>query len=150
VLEPPRYRIHALHDGDDAFRRGELETALDLYDRVVSDEELLDWPAPGDRRAELAAYASFRRVLAYLVEDASDRAQAELAGRQTDSSPTGSAFAELARRLLAAYANGALDGACAAAAPFIAENAGALLTPLDFGYENRSYTAADICPGALP
>jgi hypothetical protein len=142
VLEAPRFRIHAIHDADDAYLRGDLAAAVELYQRAIDDDALLDWPAAGARRQELAAYAAFRRVLSFLAAGAAPNAQAEV-----DKMALGAgAYAELARRLLAGYADAGLREACAAVASFARERPDAVLAPLDFGYANRTYTAEDICP----
>ena len=145
-FEAPRYRIHALHDADDAYRRGDRAAALVLYQRVIADDELLDWPALGDRRAELSAYAAFRRVHAFLASGDPAAAQAELDGHLAAADPTTAAYAELARRLITGASDGAFDDGCAAATSFVADNADAVLAPLEFGYANRAYAAEDICP----
>jgi hypothetical protein len=145
VIESARYRIHALHDADDAYRRHELAAALALYRQVVDDDGLLDWPAAGDRRAELTAYAAFRRVLTFLAVDDAPQARDEFDLRLAAPSGAAEAYAELARLALAAYADSGFEGACASASAYALENPDAVLTPLDFGYANRAYTAEDIC-----
>jgi hypothetical protein len=149
-VEAPRFRIHALHDADDALLRSELGTALALYERVIEDDQLLDWPSAGDRRPGLTAYAAYRRVLAFLLDGEPAQAQVELDRRLTDPEPAALAYVELARRLIAAHADGTLAEACRAASSFVSENSEAMLAPLDFGYANRIYTAADICPAVTP
>jgi hypothetical protein len=145
VLEAPRFRIHAIHDADDAYRRGELAAALALYQQVIDDDGLLDWPAAGDRRPEIAAYAAFRRILTFLAADDAPEAQAEF-DRWPEPSEAAEAYAELARLVLAAYADSGFEGACASASAFALENSDAVLTPLDFGYANRTYSSEDVCP----
>lgn len=146
LFEAPRFRIHAVHDADDAYLRGDMAAALELYQRVLDDDGLIDWPSAGDRRQELSAYAAFRRVLAFLVSGDAQSAQAELDDRLMAPGASTAAYAELARRLLAESKGSSLVEACAAVASFARENADAVLAPLDFGYANRTYTAEDICP----
>jgi len=150
VVEAPRFRIHMLHDADDSFARGDFATALELYDRVIADETLLDWPSAGERRPELSAYAAFRRVLAFLVSDDVERARSELAARLTATDATSTAFAEMARRLIAGYAEGKLAEACADVSAYAVDHSDVVLAPLDFGYANRTFTAEGICPVAAP
>lgn len=146
AIEPPRFRIHLIHDADDAYLRGDLAPALDLYQRVIEDDSLLDWPSPGERRQELAAYAAFRRVLAFLAAGDALSAQAELDDRLMNPGASTAAYAELARRLLAGNAGSGFVQACAEVPSFARENTDAVLAPLDFGYANRTYTAEGICP----
>jgi hypothetical protein len=146
VIEPPRYRIHAIHDADDAYRRGDLSTALSLYQRAIDDDDLLDWPSAGERRQELAAYAAFRRVLALLTADEAVNARAEVNRWPSAAGRSAEAYAGLARLLLSGHADSELREACDAATSFARENPDAVLAPLDFGYANRTYAAEDICP----
>jgi len=146
AIEAPRFRIHAIHDADDAYRRGDLATALALYQRAIDEDGLLDWPSAGDGREELAAYAAFRRVLTFLTADEAVNAQAELDRWPVEAGASTGAYAELARRLIAAYAASGLEDACAAASAFASDNLEGVVAPLDFGYANRTYTAEDLCP----
>jgi len=146
VIEAPRFRIHAIHDADDAYLRGDLEAAVELYQRAIDDDALLDWPTAGARRQELAAYAAFRRVLSFLAGGDAPNAQAEVDKMAPGAGASAEAYTELARRLLAGYADSELSEACAAVASFARESPDAVLAPLDFGYANRMYTADDLCP----
>jgi len=146
VLEAPRFRVHVIHDADDAYLRGDLAAAVALYRRAIDDDALLDWPAPGHRRTELAAYAAYRRVLAFLAAGDALSAQAELNDRLSGRDASTAAYAELARRLLAGYADSGFAQACAEVPSFVRENTDAVVAPLDFGYANRTYTAEVICP----
>jgi hypothetical protein len=146
LIEPPRFRIHAIHDADDAFARGDVAAALTLYGRVIEDDGLLDWPAAGDRRPELAAYAGYRRLLTFLLSGDALSAQAELDRWPAGGAASVEAYAELARRLVADFAGAGAEAACAAASAFARENPDTVLAPLDFGYANRTYAADDICP----
>jgi len=146
VIEAPRFRIHAIHDADDAYLRGDLEAAVELYQRAIDDDALLDWPTAGARRQELAAYAAFRRVLSFLAGGDRQSAQAELDLRLTGTDATSAAYSDLARHLIAGYADDALSDACAAVPSFVSAQTEAVLSILDFGYANRTYAAEDICP----
>jgi hypothetical protein len=100
VIEAPRFRIHAIHDADDAYLRGDQPAALALDQRAIDDDTLLDWPAVGARRQELAAYAAFRRVLSFLAAGDAANAQAEV-DKMAQGDGASAEPAELARRLLA-------------------------------------------------
>jgi hypothetical protein len=144
VIEAPRFRIHAIHDADDAYLRGDLAAAVELYQRAIDDDAMLDWPTAGARRQELAAYAAFRRVLSFLAAGDAPNAQAEV-DKMAPGGASAEAYAELARLLLAGYADSGLREVCAAVASFARASPDAVLVPLDFGYANRMYTAGDIC-----
>ena len=145
-IEPPRFRIHALHDADDAFEVGDLLVSQSLYERVINDDTLLDWPAPGERRKELGAYAAYRRVLAFLAAGDAAGARAERYERLRGVVGPAAAYAELAELLLAADPAGGLAQACSDVQRYVLENGEAVLGPLDHGYANRTYSAADLCP----
>ena len=146
VVEAPRYRIHALYDADDAFANGDTSTALSLYLRVIEDDSLLDWQTTGERRSELAAYAAYRRVLAFLMSGDEAGAQAEIDLRLEGLSGPAKAYAELAGLLFAADPARSLPEACTDVRRYVEQNSQAILDPLDHGYANRTYLAADICP----
>ncbi len=146
MIEAPRFRIHAIHDADDAYLRGDLAAAVELYQRAIDDDALLDWPTAGARRQELAAYAAFRRVLSFLAAGDAPNAQAEVDKMAPGGGASAEAYAELARLLLAGYADSGLEGSlrrCRILRP--AQAPTRVLAPLDFGYANRAYTAGDIC-----
>ena len=145
-IEPPRFRIHALYDADDAFEDGDLLAAQSVYERVINDDTLLDWPAPGERRQELAAYAAYRRVLAFLAAGEASTARAEREERLRGLVGPAAVYAELADLLLAAGPTQGLARACADVRRFVLENREPVLGPLDHGYANRTTSADDICP----
>jgi hypothetical protein len=60
TLGPSNFRIRALHDADAASKKGDYETALALYERVINDETLDDWIEPDTERANLSAFAKYR------------------------------------------------------------------------------------------
>ena len=60
---PAVFRVHALQDADDAFRRKAYADAAALYNRVVNDSTLQAWDGPGaltDEPSVLGAFARFR------------------------------------------------------------------------------------------
>jgi hypothetical protein len=153
VYEPARYRIHALLDADAAARSGNLQTALDLYHRVVLDDALLDWVDPVAERANLTGYAMFRVVITYLrIKDEGDAQKAYgILQNQYPSGSVGQAYAALAKAFWDAYtATGDLEQGCGAARAFAESHSDAVLTPLYFGYANPTYTAAEVCPDEGP
>jgi hypothetical protein len=151
VLEPPRYRIHVLLDGEAAARRGEWTTALDLYHRAVLDDALLDWVDPAPERANLSGYSMYRVVVTYA--QMGDQGDAQVAygilqNQYLDGS-VGRAYADLARAFWEAYTDGGdLARGCSAARAFAEAHKTEVLDPLYFGYANPAYTPEDVCSAA--
>jgi len=143
------YRIHVLHDADRALEMGEYDQAHQLYRQVILDEALDDWVSGLDSRADLAAFAMYRTVLAYLMEK--DGGDARVAyGILQNSFPdgaAGSAYARLARAFWEAYEpTEDMAAGCLAAESYAAAHPAETLDPLAFGYANRVYSPDDMCP----
>jgi len=153
TLEAPRYRIHALLDGEAAARGGDWDLALELYHQVVQDEALLDWADPVSERAYLTGYSMYRTVVAYASKGDQGDAQVAygiLQNQYLDGS-TGAAYAALATAFWDAY--GPADDVelgCRAARAFAEAHAAEIVDPLYFGYANPAFAPADICPGRGP
>jgi hypothetical protein len=145
-VEPPRYRLHLIHDADDAFARGEMAVALERYARAVTDESLLDWPTPEAGKQALIGYAAFRRVLAFLALGDSVAAEAEYEAHLASADGAAAAFEPLARVLLQSVPEPGLAEGCAAVIEMARANPQEFLDPLSQGYANRTYMPADICP----
>lgn len=146
-LEPATHRIHLLHDADEAARAGDPPAALALYLRAITDSTLED-RSPEDRAA-LAAYAGFRRLLIHAARGEASEVEAaftELLAAAPPGSP-GRGYAEMAANFLEAYlASGDVGQACRTALAYAEAFPERVLQPLDYGYANRTYTAADLCP----
>jgi len=148
-VEPPRYRIHVALDADAAALAGDLRQALNLYHRVALDGSLLDWVDPATEQANLIGYAMFRVVLTYLqMNDEGDAQKAYgILQNQYPSGAVGHAYARMAQVLWEAYgATGELAQGCQAARAFAEVHADEVVTPLYFGYANRTLAPADLCP----
>lgn len=145
VVEPPRYRIHAVHDADAAFDRGDLPGSLALYERVLNDHSLLEWPSMGGGREALEAYAAYRSVFVYLFSDFPAAAEAEFEARFEGTGLENSPYGELARLLLTRFAEVDLEAACAQVRQRVSADPGSFLGALEYGYENKAYTADDFC-----
>ena len=148
TLEPPRYRIHALHDADAAFEVGDYETAIVLYQRVINDRTLLDWIDPPLEQADLGAYARFKLIVLYTQSGQPD--EAERCFSELKAGPTAGNWRDYTE-MADTYLQGvAIAGhGCPAARYFAETHAGQILFPLGsaaFGYANPDYTLEDICP----
>jgi len=148
TLEPPRYRIHALHDADAAFRVGDYETAIVLYQRVINDQALLDWVDPPVEQANLGAYARFKLIVLSTQSGQTDEAERyfiELkAGPETGNWHDYIDMADTYLQGVAIASHG-----CPAARDYAETHAGQILSPLGstaFGYANPDYTPEDVCP----
>lgn len=149
VQQPANYRIHVLLDADRAAREGNYATALDLYYRVVTDDTLDDWAYGETGKANLSAYAAFRHMVTHVQQGDLGDAQV-VYGILQGSYPlgaTGHAYAELATAFWDEFQrSGGLAAACARAQSFAAAHTSEILDPLQYGYANPTYLAADICP----
>ena len=148
TLAEPKYRIHMLHDADQAALEGDYETAAIGYLRVMEDGGLDDWSAGEDGRAALRAYAAFRQVVLDVRIGNTANAEAGMLFLQAAYPPESlhRAYAELANNFWEAYQiSGDPGEACLAAQRYALNNPEAILEPLYFGYANRTYLAVDIC-----
>ncbi len=143
------YRIHALLDADHAFRDADYPAALEGYRRVIEDDELDDWIAGQEGRANLSAYATFRIMLLHLVLqdfDAAAQVYGALQAQYTPDAP-GSGFAEMARAFWNEYqSSGDLQQACAQAQVYARIHNDTVLDSLYYGYANPAYSPEDLCP----
>jgi hypothetical protein len=158
TASPPEYRIHLVHDADDELLAGNLIGAIDLYNRVIAEDALKDWLVevgvrePEDR-ANLSGYALYRTLVAYARLGDAASAQAAF-DRMSADFPDGSPGDEY--RLLAAVfwseyqATGSLSAACLAANAHANDDTDAIDGLNAFGYANRQYVAADMCPFVGP
>jgi tetratricopeptide (TPR) repeat protein len=97
-IHASNFRIHILHDADQAFLDGEYERALDLYARVREDDDLQAWVDPSLEQAHLEAYAAFRIVHTHYALGKSEAAE-QAFNSLLDSFPEGTpgyAFVQMA------------------------------------------------------
>ncbi len=144
-----------LHDADDAAEAGNHDGALALYRAVISDDGLDDWLSADEGRANLAAYARFRRAVSILLLGDVASAQVELEALMNahPAGAVGSAYASLGESFWLEYQLARSQGnqdplaaGCAAAQAYAITHRAEVLDPLYYGYANRSYGPADICP----
>lgn len=143
------FRIHFVHDADQAFIDGDLETALELYARAIQDDSLEDWIYELEGATTLAAYATYRRVLTFIQLGQLENGQAELTQLLSSYTPEtpGYSYLELAQMLWDEYqASGDLAIACQSVREFAQTHTATILDPLYYGYSNKTYIAEDICP----
>jgi hypothetical protein len=166
--QPPAYRFQAVQDGDDAAQAGDYARALAFYQQAISDEALLGWspgqlwpdsaygtsptPTPDpDEGPRLTAYATYRMMLAYVLQGSLAEAQvAHGTLEQLPEDTVGRPYADLALTFWEEYsASGNVGEACARAAAFAQAHADDILAPLGsgfYGYYNRDYERQELCP----
>jgi len=152
-LSPVEYRIHAIYEGDDAFRAGETDRAVEWYSRAILDDSLKDWHAEIGYRTQtdrvvLTAYARYRLLLIGVRRgdaNARDQLDALLA-----ENPAGSPAYETARMAQVFWdsyqSTSSWNEACTAANAYANEKYQIFEDLNLFGYANRTYIPADLCP----
>jgi hypothetical protein len=147
-LAPPNYRIHMLHDADDAASAGNLEAALIMYQRVREDGSLDDWIKGEAGHAELAAFATYRQVNILVLLGRIEEAQEALEFLQ-EAVPEGSpgyGMRQLTESYWQTYSETQdPEASCASAQRFAQQQSVQVLEPLQYGYANRIYTSTEIC-----
>jgi hypothetical protein len=153
TLSPIVYRIHAIYEADDAFAKGDYQTAIDWYGRAITDDSLKDWLteigySKAHDRGTLTAYARFRLlVIGVLRGEANAHDQLDQLTNNFPPDNPDNNIQQMASIFWNKYqATKDIKAACAAADAFandkyqIIDNLGL------FGYANRSYTSDDMCP----
>lgn len=144
------FRIHLVHDAEDAMDRGEYLIAALLFQQVIDDDSLLDWRDATEERNTLSAYAYYKQIVANVFLGDRATAQAlydefvELYGDTAQS-----AYVEMAEIFLTDSDVLGTEGGCASARQYAAANEYVILTPLGssvYGYTNRDFTSEDVCP----
>jgi hypothetical protein len=155
-LEPPVYRIHALHDADyefdlanlqDPARQATWKDAIKLYDRVRDDPTLQPWPAP-DEAVVLRAYATYKKMLAQVANSQSRAANDTLTTLQTENpaGTPGEGYAIIGQAFMDNYKQTRdRKKACAAALNSAGARPDTLSTLNSYGVNNRTYSLADLC-----
>lgn len=147
--EPAAYRIHALYDAELLFNRGQFKDAIKMYDRVRDDPNLLPWTLPNES-VILRAYATYKKALAQIALKQPRTAADTIANSLVVENPPGTSgepYATLGQAFMDAY-NKSKDRkkACDAVLAVVGARPDVLAPLNSYGYFNRTYTAADMCP----
>ena len=161
---PPKYRIQAVWDGDDASSFGNYAKALAFYQQAIFDEQLLarplwlgsDSPDPDDR-SRLSAYARYRIMLLHVIQGHLPEAQVvyDTLQKKFQAGSVGSEYAALATTFWEAYsAHQNIGLACAKAIEQAETYADEVLDPLGYDYysgewpdfQPLGYAPEEICP----
>jgi len=155
VTSPAVYRIHALHDGDEAFQRKDFTQADTFYQQVVYDPNLKSWESMSTMKEEekvLAAFALVRLMQTSAVRNDSVGVQtaydslvgAVPAGKNT----SGEIYLRMGKVFYDTFTQtDDYARACDAVVKFAEKEPDSYgqLGPETFGYSNTDYTADDMC-----
>lgn len=170
---PVEFRVHLLHDGDDALFRGDTQTAIELYQQAIDDDLLLSWEYPNEA-IYLRVYAHYRIMLALILDNKVPAAQDKhdeimaMYGQgeptpegqepppepESEASPTpfigplpGLEFARMADVFWQDFTvNRDVGRACDLVVGYARANPSSYEVLNSFGYANREYLASDMCP----
>jgi hypothetical protein len=153
LFGPPVYRIHALHDADEALRQRDFVTAEMLYWRVINDATLQNWRAGAAAQTEaqmLAAFAYVRLMQSAAIRGDAATAQTALNNLQTMAlkSSVGEPYIRLGEAFYEAYTQtNDYRRACAAAIAYAESNPATyrMLGADVYGFDNFDYAASDMC-----
>jgi hypothetical protein len=156
--EPSDYLYFAVVDGDEAYAAGDLEKAMQLYNKAINDGGLWDWKedfSGVSGRDELVPYAHFRLYLAQLASLAADDEAAvqdlvDSIAALVEQFPD-SLHAQAAAQFAAAYPDGqlspqALAAGCAAFLAYVEDNRQEFDDIWYYGYANPDLIPEHLCP----
>ncbi len=147
-LEPPVYRIHAVHDADYRFAQGNWRDAIRLYDRVRDDANLQPWTL-ADEQTILRAYAEFKKMLALVANKQTRAADDALTTLLTENpaGTSGEGYAIIGQSFMDNYKKTRDRKKACAEALNAATNRPETLAALNsYGFNNRTYALPDLCP----
>lgn len=145
-LDPPRYRIQALHAADSALEAASYDEAIALYLRAVDDPALEDW-LPDDALT-LRAYALYRLLIAYAASDdpRADAVQARLIVDYPDLNAA-PPYAAMGLEFWNGFTvTGSISAGCGEAREVAAARLDAVGLLNRYGAESPLYTTAALCP----
>jgi hypothetical protein len=156
--EPSDELYFAVVDGDEAYAAGDLEKAMELYRKAITDTSLRDWKevfSDESGRDELIPYAHFRLYLAQLASLPPDDAAAaqdlvdSIAGLLAEFPESFHAYA--AWQFAQAYPDGevssqALSQGCAAFLAVVEDNRQDFDDIWYYGYANPDLVPERLCP----
>jgi hypothetical protein len=157
-IEPSEFLYFAVVDGDEAYAAGDLEKAVQLYNKAINDTALWDWKedfSGVSGRSELVPYAHFRLYLAQLAGLPPDDAAGaqdlvdSIAGLLAEFPDSFHAYA--AWQFAQAYPGGgvspqALSQACAAFLAVVEDNRQEFDDIWYYGYANPDLVPERLCP----
>lgn len=143
--------IHHLQDGDAAAEAGDYTAALAFYQQVLDDPAPLTWMDVENEILMLRRYARYRIMLMHVL--LGDDANALIAykaltdGVDLETFSPENGFPILGDMFWREYTlNGDIDGACRMVVDYAVSYPETYDILNLFGYANRNYEAADMCP----
>jgi hypothetical protein len=152
-LEPPRYTIQVIHEGDKSFSQLNMVAAIQAYELALRDEELRFWFNDGP--INTISYAQYRLILAYSYLGNSagiittlDQMNAQFLTAETDSELTDApVYVQMANVFVDSLSNvGDLHEACLTVQTIIEERPEALQFINRFGNRSPNYSVLELCP----
>jgi len=152
-LDPPRYRIQLVHEGDKAFSRLEMGQAAQLYELALAEEsDLRYWFNDGSET--VLSYALYRLLLAYTFDNAGiqivetlNRINNQFSLEEDQTVEDLPIYIQMAQRFADTMAiTNNLNEACTEVRALINENSEALDLLNRYGNRSPSYSALDLCP----
>jgi hypothetical protein len=150
-LDPPRFRIEVVHEGDKAFSRQDYAAAAEAYRLALEDEGLRAWY--NDETETVLSYALYRLILAYAltsdgrINDALARLNAQFPLAPNADPAKLPPFVLMAYRWSDSYArSGDLHAACLDTLSIVQERPEVLRLLNRYGSRSPSYAALDLCP----
>ena len=151
VVTSQEYPIHYLNDADAAVAKGDVASAIPLYEHVIDDPSPLVFLTP-DEIPALKAYAYYRLMLAQALSAdttsalaAHDALAAQFVG--VSATAPGASFAYLADLFWKAYQpKSDAKAGCAQVIAYATAHPDSFAVLNNFGYSNATYKPADLCP----
>jgi hypothetical protein len=150
VVEPdaPEFLFHLVTDADDAYRKGDLQTASELYLQAASAVSLRDWKRERGERPghqELQPYSLFRAALA--AQRGGDTAGTlKLLERAFNEHQASSILGLAAGVYLTTLLNGDSAGtACVATESYLVKLSSFYSAVWDYGYANPTHQIDSLC-----
>lgn len=155
-LDPPRYRIQVIHQGDREFSRLQMTNAIQLYTLALAEEsDLREWFNDGGPLER--SYALYRLILAHAYLGEPENAQAVQEAALALSTEFGLPNEEapvplpIYARMAYAFVNALvvtndLHSACVEVQAIIEREPAALQLINRYGRRSPTYSALDLCP----
>lgn len=152
-LDPPRYHIQVVHEGDKFFSRLDMPTAIELYELALDEDENFGyWFNDGSQTVD--SYALYRLILAYAYSSQGAQISTTLARiteryplREGETEADLPIYVQLARTFTdSLIITNSLHAACTEVRGFLEDDSDAIELLNRYGDRSPQYTALDLCP----